>query len=163
MYKAQKAIWLSRRLIATFARHQLYASFFACNCLHYKLVKAKLILNEHNSTAAVRKGVYHSPVHLQAQCRDQMRFSTLEIRWHDTKPIFSCDFQPFECVQHKRQLNPYQRTAGNVSDGDGKLWRVATAGGDTNVRVCLSVSRLAKGHVTTSLSCLLAMWKLKSD
>lgn len=72
-----------------------------------------------------------------------MRFSTLEIRWHDTKPIFSCDFQPFECLQHKRQLNPYQRTADNVSDGDGKLWRVATAGGDNNVRVCLAFLLIA--------------------
>ena len=51
------------------------------------------------------------------------------------RPMYSVDAQPFECTTHKRQINPYQRTASNVSDGDGKLWRLATAGGDKKVRV----------------------------
>ncbi|KAK9900679.1 WD40 repeat-like protein [Cystobasidium minutum MCA 4210] len=84
-----------------------------------------------------------------------MRFSTLEIRWHDTKPIFSCDFQPFECVQHKRQLNPYQRTADNVSDGDGKLWRVATAGGDNNVRIWLAIPNPPIASSTSASSAII--------
>ena len=55
--------------------------------------------------------------------------------------MYSVDAQPFECKSHKRQINPYQRTAGNVSDGDGKLWRLATAGGDKKVRVRLMLRR----------------------
>ena len=92
--------------------------------------KREYIQIQQENLQSVKTGDFKHRSHVQ-----RMRFSTLEIRWHDTKPIFSCDFQPFECVQHKRQLNPYQRTADNVSDGDGSLWRVATAGGDNNVRV----------------------------
>lgn len=63
------------------------------------------------------------------------------------RPMYSVDAQPFECKTHKRQINPYQRTASNVSDGDGKLWRLATAGGDKKVRVSRALLETAKKRV----------------
>ncbi|KAJ7753884.1 chromatin assembly complex protein [Mycena olivaceomarginata] len=57
-----------------------------------------------------------------------MRFRTLEIRWHDSKPISSCDFQPI----------PFKKA--RPSGGDprafaSQAYRLATAGEDNHVRV----------------------------
>ena len=49
--------------------------------------------------------------------------------------MYSVDAQPFQADAYKRRLNPYQRTADNVQDGDGRLYRIATSGGDKDVRV----------------------------
>lgn len=62
-----------------------------------------------------------------------MRFRTLEIRWHDSKPIATCDFQP---VPFKRARPP----AGNDDRFAGHSYRLATGGEDNHVRVCLSLS-----------------------
>ncbi|KAF8216296.1 WD40-repeat-containing domain protein [Mycena galopus ATCC 62051] len=52
-----------------------------------------------------------------------MRFRTLEIRWHDSKPISSCDFQPLPFK--KARAAPFGTQA----------YRLATAGEDNHVRV----------------------------
>ncbi|KAJ7243567.1 hypothetical protein B0H12DRAFT_1130369 [Mycena haematopus] len=57
-----------------------------------------------------------------------MRFRTLEIRWHDSKPIASCDFQP---VPFKK-ARPNPPTAQGFA---GQAYRLATAGEDNHVRV----------------------------
>lgn len=73
-----------------------------------------------------------------------MRTKTLEIRWHDTQPIFSSDSQPYPPHQLKRLLS--QQQSGIVSSGVGKekekevsaagrSYRVATGGADNHVRV----------------------------
>ncbi|KAL1704265.1 WD40-repeat-containing domain protein [Schizophyllum commune] len=52
-----------------------------------------------------------------------MRFRTLEIRWHDSKPISSCDFQP-------RRARSTQDKGQNAQS-----YRLATAGEDNHVRI----------------------------
>ena len=59
-----------------------------------------------------------------------MRVRTIEIRWHDNKPINSCDFQP---VSLKRA----RPASGNERDFAGQSYRLATAGDDGNIRVCV--------------------------
>ncbi|KII91598.1 hypothetical protein PLICRDRAFT_513912 [Plicaturopsis crispa FD-325 SS-3] len=55
-----------------------------------------------------------------------MRYRTLEIRWHDSKPISTCDFQP---VPFKR-ARPTQDSAFAAQS-----WRLATGGEDNHVRI----------------------------
>ena len=55
-----------------------------------------------------------------------MRVRTLEIRWHDSKPINSCDFQP---------VPPKKSRPANDNDFTQQAYRLATAGEDNNVRV----------------------------
>ncbi|KAF8888867.1 WD40-repeat-containing domain protein [Infundibulicybe gibba] len=55
-----------------------------------------------------------------------MRFRTLEIRWHDSKPISSCDFQPVP-------LKKARPTAAHLYAA--QAYRLATAGEDNHVRV----------------------------
>ncbi|KAF8503052.1 WD40 repeat-like protein [Hysterangium stoloniferum] len=55
-----------------------------------------------------------------------MRVRTLEIRWHDQKPISTCDFQP---TPHARRTRPTKEHAGSL------CYRLATGGEDNNVRV----------------------------
>ncbi|KAJ7092865.1 WD40-repeat-containing domain protein [Mycena belliarum] len=52
-----------------------------------------------------------------------MRFRTLEIRWHDSKPISSCEFQPMPF----KKARPASLAA--------QAYRLATAGEDNHVRV----------------------------
>ncbi|EJD01898.1 WD40 repeat-like protein [Fomitiporia mediterranea MF3/22] len=54
-----------------------------------------------------------------------MRVRTLEIRWHDSKPINSCDFQPAP----SKKARP-----ANERDFASQSYRLATAGEDNNVR-----------------------------
>ena len=49
-----------------------------------------------------------------------MRYRTLEIRWHDSKPISSCDFQP---LPFKKARPPSFAT---------QSYRLATAGEDNH-------------------------------
>ncbi|KAJ6454505.1 WD40-repeat-containing domain protein [Mycena vitilis] len=58
-----------------------------------------------------------------------MRYRTLEIRWHDSKPISSCDFQP---VPFKKARPPQ---GGDVRAFASQAYRLATAGEDNHVRV----------------------------
>ncbi|TFK99232.1 WD40-repeat-containing domain protein [Pterulicium gracile] len=57
-----------------------------------------------------------------------MRFRTLEIRWHDSKPIQTCDFQPvtFKKARH---------AAGQETSYAAQSYRLATGGDDNHVRV----------------------------
>ncbi|KAK4048467.1 Chromatin assembly factor 1 subunit [Microbotryomycetes sp. JL221] len=92
-----------------------------------------------------------------------MKCKVVEIRWHDTTPIFSADFHAVEPTQHRKQAHPFMKQAGAVDDatataaasgpatatpsnstttrdskkGSDKLWRLATCGGDKNVRLWL--------------------------
>ena len=55
-----------------------------------------------------------------------MRVRTLEIRWHDSKPICTCDFQPL----------PFKKARpANDKDFVTQSYRLATGGEDNNVRV----------------------------
>ena len=55
-----------------------------------------------------------------------MRVRTLEIRWHDSKPISTCDFQPV----FFKKARPSQDKAFA-----GQSYRLATGGEDNYVRV----------------------------
>lgn len=57
-----------------------------------------------------------------------MRFRTLEIRWHDSKPISTCDFQPISFK--KARPNP-----GQEKNFASHSYRLATGGEDNHVRV----------------------------
>jgi len=60
-----------------------------------------------------------------------MRFRTLEIRWHDSKPISSCDFQPIPSFKKARPANG----EGYDDRWPSQTYRLATAGEDNHVRV----------------------------
>ncbi|KAF5384281.1 hypothetical protein D9615_003444 [Tricholomella constricta] len=57
-----------------------------------------------------------------------MRFRTLEIRWHDSKPISTCDFQP---VSFKKA----RPVAGQEKAFASHSYRLATGGEDNHVRI----------------------------
>jgi chromatin assembly factor 1 subunit B len=59
-----------------------------------------------------------------------MRVRTLEIRWHDSKPISTCDFQP---VFFKKARPAHDRAFA------GQSYRLATGGEDNHVRVGISL------------------------
>ncbi|KAJ7700507.1 WD40-repeat-containing domain protein [Mycena rosella] len=54
-----------------------------------------------------------------------LRYRTLEIRWHDSKPISSCDFQPV----------PFKKARPANLNFGAQAYRLATAGEDNHVRV----------------------------
>ena len=55
-----------------------------------------------------------------------MRVRTLEIRWHDNKPISTCDFQPM----------PFKKARPTSDKGfTTQSYRLATGGEDNHVRV----------------------------
>ncbi|KAL7418057.1 WD40-repeat-containing domain protein [Mrakia frigida] len=84
-----------------------------------------------------------------------MRTKTLEIRWHDTSPIFSSDFQPLAPHALKKLLNlpstfssSSSSTSSNSAGGGkekekehvvagGRSYRLATGGADNHVRLWL--------------------------
>ena len=57
-----------------------------------------------------------------------MRFRTLEIRWHDSKPISTCDFQPAAFKKARPPANQEKNYAAHA-------YRLATGGEDNHVRV----------------------------
>jgi hypothetical protein len=57
-----------------------------------------------------------------------MRFRTLEIRWHDSKPISTCDFQP---ISYKKA----RPGAGHEKAYTTQAYRLASGGEDNHVRV----------------------------
>ncbi|KAK0205272.1 WD40 repeat-like protein [Desarmillaria ectypa] len=66
-----------------------------------------------------------------------MRFRTLEIRWHDSKPISTCDFQPIPSFKKAR---PTGNASGEPNLEWAERWaeqkyRLATGGEDNHVRV----------------------------
>ncbi|KAK4688475.1 chromatin assembly factor 1 subunit B, partial [Tremellales sp. Uapishka_1] len=69
-----------------------------------------------------------------------MRPKVLEISWHETQAVYSCDFQPLPPAQLKRLLP----AAADEDDKDkikeplvagGRQYRLATCGGDSKVRL----------------------------
>ncbi|KIY37293.1 chromatin assembly factor 1 subunit B [Cryptococcus gattii E566] len=77
-----------------------------------------------------------------------MRPKVLEIAWHETQAVYSCDFQPLPLPQLKRLLAA-STTSESEEDKDkiekgsstaataagGRQYRLATAGGDSKVRI----------------------------
>ncbi|OCB91854.1 WD40 repeat-like protein [Sanghuangporus baumii] len=72
-----------------------------------------------------------------------MRVRTLEIRWHDNKPINSCDFQP---------VPPKKARPANERDFTTQSYRLATAGEDNNVRVWMVYPNILPPNVAESVS-----------
>ncbi|GAA6024118.1 hypothetical protein JCM11491_001096 [Sporobolomyces phaffii] len=79
-----------------------------------------------------------------------MRAKAFEIRWHDTNPIFSADFHHLAPTQHKKPSHPYAKLSKEFAHEDQverdrkdreKQWRLATCGGDKNVRLWLVTPR----------------------
>ena len=68
-----------------------------------------------------------------------MRVRTLEIRWHDSKPISTCDFQPVP-FKKARPAQDKQFPA--------QAYRLATGGEDNHVRVGTHIA-LAHAHSCT--------------
>jgi chromatin assembly factor 1 subunit B len=68
-----------------------------------------------------------------------MRVRTLEIRWHDSKPISTCDFQPIS-FKKARPASDKQFTT--------QAYRLATGGEDNHVRVGLAYSRVLNSDPT---------------
>jgi hypothetical protein len=68
--------------------------------------------------------------------RISMRVRTLEIRWHDSRPIATCDFQP----QGFKKARPASERAYPA-----QTYRLATGGEDNHVRVSWCSSRVAWG------------------
>ncbi|KAK4049800.1 Chromatin assembly factor 1 subunit [Microbotryomycetes sp. JL201] len=83
-----------------------------------------------------------------------MRCKVVEIRWHETTPIFSADFHPVQPTHLSKPVHPFMKQAGAVDDtattaaaaaatsndcaqGSDKMWRLATCGGDKHVRLWL--------------------------
>lgn len=81
-----------------------------------------------------------------------MRYRTLEIRWHDSKPISSCDFQPV----------PFKKARPSSSSPSAfatQSYRLATAGEDNHVRLwmvhpylCSATQRPARVEYLATLS-----------
>ncbi|GAA5903071.1 hypothetical protein JCM8208_000444 [Rhodotorula glutinis] len=91
-----------------------------------------------------------------------MKCKALEIRWHETKPIFSADLHSVPPIQHIKPAHPYAKLGAtgldNLASEDDharnerlkrehdykdrdKSWRLATCGGDNNVRLWLVTPR----------------------
>src|SRR6266568_1211564 len=64
-----------------------------------------------------------------------MRFRTLEIRWHDSKPISTCDFQPIGFKKARPALGQERNYASQA-------YRLATGGEDNHVRVSVMHGRV---------------------
>ena len=62
----------------------------------------------------------------EATRMDTMRYRTLEIRWHDSKPISTCDFQP---IPFKKARPSQEKSFASQS------YKLATGGEDNHVRV----------------------------
>ena len=69
-----------------------------------------------------------------------MKARTVQINWHDARPIFSVDFDS-HWMEPDQQKEPTTTTTTTNQDippiQAPKSWRFATAGGDNNVRVSL--------------------------
>jgi hypothetical protein len=80
--------------------------------------------------------------------RANLRVKTLEIRWHDSKPISSCDFQP-RPLKRARPIHhnpPASGSAAALGTQQETCYKLATAGEDNNVRVSLRLHGLKYSH-----------------
>ncbi|TYJ53349.1 hypothetical protein B9479_006009 [Cryptococcus floricola] len=76
-----------------------------------------------------------------------MRPKVLEIAWHETQAVYSCDFQPLPLTQLKRLLSastsaddeekdkPTSSATAAANAAASRQYRLATAGGDSKVRI----------------------------
>ncbi|KAJ4490335.1 WD40 repeat-like protein [Lentinula aciculospora] len=67
-----------------------------------------------------------------------MRYRTLEIRWHESKPIASCDFQPVPSFKKARPPAPGSSDISTQEWNErwtGQSYRLATGGEDNHVRI----------------------------
>ncbi|KEP47025.1 chromatin assembly complex protein [Rhizoctonia solani 123E] len=93
-----------------------------------------------------------------------VRVKTLEIRWHHSaeknysEPIYACDFQPLPANQLKKLVAPRIQQQGREKDKDkevsgpgyGQSFRMATGGGDNNIRVWMVYPNVTPPGQTTS-------------
>ncbi|KAG7095663.1 hypothetical protein E1B28_006382 [Marasmius oreades] len=81
-----------------------------------------------------------------------MRFRTLEIRWHDSKAISSCDFQPVPVFKKAR---PPGLGSSDISEQEwvekwaSQSYRLATGGDDNNVRVWMVHPNIRPSNTAT--------------
>lgn len=78
------------------------------------------------SCSAQDSSFYYYNPSLRSVVHSKMRYRTLEIRWHDSKPISTCDFQP---VPFKKARPMQEKNFAAQS------YRLATGGEDNHVRV----------------------------
>lgn len=71
-----------------------------------------------------------------------MRYRTLEIRWHDSKPISTCDFQP---IPFKKARPSQEKNFASQS------YKLATGGEDNHVRV-RRLSQLRRALVASPIA-----------
>ncbi|KAF8916728.1 WD40-repeat-containing domain protein [Mucidula mucida] len=65
-----------------------------------------------------------------------MRFRTLEIRWHDSKPISTCDFQPTTFKKARPQTTGNDGSSMEAAEKWAEQkYRLATGGEDNHVRI----------------------------
>ncbi|KAH9463331.1 hypothetical protein MJO29_008413 [Puccinia striiformis f. sp. tritici] len=81
-----------------------------------------------------------------------MKAKAIEIRWHNTKPIYSTDFQsippsnlnsliPTKSHPYLQSESDKQLQQREIENGAGHVWRLATAGGDNLVMMWLVYPR----------------------
>lgn len=78
---------------------------------------------------------------LHASTTRTMRVKTLEIRWHDSKPISTCAFQP---VPFKKARPTHDKSFAT------QTYKLATGGEDNHVRVCAEESCCSSGSPLTA-------------
>ncbi|KAJ7595006.1 WD40 repeat-like protein [Mycena floridula] len=77
-----------------------------------------------------------------------MRFRTLEIRWHDSKPISSCDFQPVPAFKKARPPSG----VGYDERWAAQSYRLATAGEDNHVRIWMVYPNIRPANAEASMA-----------
>ncbi|ORY31231.1 WD40-repeat-containing domain protein [Naematelia encephala] len=85
-----------------------------------------------------------------------MRPKVLEISWHETQAVYSCDFQPLPPAQLRRLLpfaNPDHEEETKAEKGPvvagGRQYRLATAGGDSKVRLWMIYPNIPSSSAST--------------
>ncbi|KAJ3814606.1 WD40 repeat-like protein [Lentinula aff. lateritia] len=84
-----------------------------------------------------------------------MRYRTLEIRWHESKPIASCDFQPVPSFKKARPPSP---GSSDISIQEwterwtGQSYKLATGGEDNHVRIWMVYPNIRPATTSESSS-----------
>ncbi|KAJ3934357.1 MAG: WD40 repeat-like protein [Lentinula lateritia] len=84
-----------------------------------------------------------------------MRYRTLEIRWHESKPIASCDFQP---VPSFKKARPPAPGSSDISIQEwterwtGQSYKLATGGEDNHVRIWMVYPNIRPAPTSESSS-----------
>ena len=116
-----------------------YPHFPSASLLGSLVVSFQSLLAQlpHNETQGSRDIVSHPPLLTYRGHADVNS-------WHETQAVYSCDFQPLPIGQLKRLLSEdddkeKDKSAGPLIAG-GRQYRLATAGGDSKVRVSCTPS-----------------------